>query len=143
VADNLNKTQKQLQELQEQLLLVEDSLNGIASKVTATISNQLGALNVVTKKTAQRYSKDFSQATEKVKKNFQEQAEIRKKILNGETLSVTLVKKLEKLEKDSNKQKEIALRSAENLKCSYYVFIINIKLLNLISTHSKCCACSS
>jgi hypothetical protein len=116
VADNLNKTQKQLQELQEQLLLVEDSLNGIASKVTATISNQLGALNVVTKKTAQRYSKDFSQATEKVKKNFQEQAEIRKKILNGETLSVTLVKKLEKLEKDSNKQKEIALRSAENLK---------------------------
>ena len=116
MADNLNKTQKQLQELQEQLLLVEDSLNGIASKVTATISDQLGALNVVTKKTAQRYSKDFSQATEKVKKNFQEQAEIRKKIINGETLSVTLVKKLSKLEKDSNKQKEIALRSAENLK---------------------------
>ena len=116
MALDINETTEALKALQEELTLLEDSLTSIASKISTTVKDQMGSLDIATKKTAQRYSQDFSKATEKVKNNFREQAEIRKRILNGEALSVSTLEKLAKLEKEANKQKEIALRSANNLK---------------------------
>ena len=116
MALDIKQTEEAIKALQEELILLEDSLTSIASKISATVKDQMGSLDAATKKTAQRYSQDFTRATEKVKNNFREQAEIRKRIITGETLSVSTLEKLAKLEKETNKQKEIAIRSANNLK---------------------------
>jgi hypothetical protein len=109
------KDKKAAEELNKEYQLLNENLAGVASKISDLTKNT-EFLDAATKKVAQKFSNDLTNATNSLIRNNKELLLLQEKQSKNIRLSVEEEKKLAKLQQRQNKDRKVAEEAVNNLR---------------------------
>ena len=109
---NPEEYKKQVEELNDELLALNDALVSIGNKIKSNIGSQIDNLNESTKKVAETFQRDLTNAINRSKKGLDGYGNIQNKILKGQDASKDIEKEISKVQKE----RQASLRQLELLR---------------------------